>query len=407
MRSQSTFGFSFYVKKYKKISGQVPIYVRITVNGHSVDMSIKRKVHLEDWDAVKSRVRKSSNGSDILNSYMGTLRNRLYECIEELEKERKIITADAIKNRYTGQDQRRNSLLQLVEYHNREMNYELKEGTMKNYRSTERYIRKFLKSRLRVKDIYLEELNYGFIKSFERYIRNNPLQSNLPCTQNGTMKHMERLCKMMNLALREEWITKNPFIKYQLKFRKTERCYLNHDELQHIESVKLTKDRLVLVRDVFVFACYTGLSYIDTLNLSTDNIIKGVDNELWITGRRQKSDKLFSVPLLPKALSILKKYKHRNDLPMKGEGKCLPVYSNQKTNQYLKELAVLCGINKNLTFHTARHTFATTITLANDIPIETVSEMLGHTKLSTTQIYAKVIKQKISRDMAGLREKLR
>lgn len=160
------------------------------------------------------------------------------------------------------------------------------------------------------------------------------------------------------------------------------------------------------MRDVFVFACYTGLSYIDTYNLSEENITLGVDDHKWITGRRQKSDKVFAVPLLPKAMRILNQYENDSPHSIRNSGKCFPVYSNQKMNKYLKELGEICGVKKKLTFHTARHTFATTVTLANDIPIETVSEMLGHTKLSTTQIYAKVIRQKVSRDMAVLRQRL-
>ena len=206
------------------------------------------------------------------------------------------------------------------------------------------------------------------------------------------------------MAVKEEWLEKDPFIKYKLKFEKTERGYLDEDELFRIETTPMPTKGLELTRDVFVFACYTGLAYIETYNLSYQDISKGIDGENWITGQRQKSKEFFGIPILPKAQEILDKYK--NDPRAINKNKCLYVYANQKINENLKKIAAICGITKHLTFYLARHTFATTITLANDIPIETVSEMLGHTKLTTTQIYAKVIRKKVSRDMAKLRMKL-
>jgi len=404
MRTRTTFGISFFIKKYKASKGQAPIYVRITVNGKSIDLSVKRKVAIENWDAGKCQAKGNRSEAKELNDYLGSIQSRLYECRGELEREKKFLTAKAIKSRYTGEDQQSMTLMQLVNYHNTEMKAELTEGTLKNYRSTKKYLEKFLRKQFKTDDVFLQELNYNFIKSFERYIRNNPIQKNAPCNQNGIMKHMERLCKMVNLAVKEEWLLKNPFIKYELKYKKTERGYLDSEELFRLETTPMTKKNLELTRDLFVFACYTGLSYIETFNLEDEDISIGIDGEKWITGQRQKSEEFYGIPLLPKALAILEKYKEDpRALNMK---KCLPVYSNQKLNQYLKDLAKACGIRKLLTFYLARHTFATTVTLANDIPIETVSEMLGHTKLSTTQIYAKVIKQKVSRDMSKLKKKL-
>ncbi|MCB0496162.1 MAG: site-specific integrase [Cyclobacteriaceae bacterium] len=404
MRAQTTFGISFFIKKHKASKGKAPIYARITVNGKSTDISIKRSIEVENWSSGKSQVIGNRFESSQINDYLAAVQTQLYDCKTQLERERKFVTAKAIKSRYTGEDQQSITLLHLVNYHNTEMKSELTEGTLKNYRSTERYLKKFLKDKLKTTDIYLQELNYNFIKSFERYIRNNPLQENSPCNQNGIMKHMERLSKMVTMAVKEEWLEKDPFIKYKLKFEKTERGYLDEDELFRIETTPMPTKGLELTRDVFVFACYTGLAYIETYNLSYQDISKGIDGENWITGQRQKSKEFFGIPILPKAQEILDKYK--NDPRAINKNKCLYVYANQKINENLKKIAAICGITKHLTFYLARHTFATTITLANDIPIETVSEMLGHTKLTTTQIYAKVIRKKVSRDMAKLRMKL-
>jgi site-specific recombinase XerD len=218
------------------------------------------------------------------------------------------------------------------------------------------------------------------------------------------MKHIERFKKMVTMAYRMEWIQKDPFGLYQLKFQKTEREFLSIEELSRIESKHIDNDRLNYVRDMFIFNCYTGLAYSDTIQLNPSNIIIGIDKEYWIKTFRQKTDTPVNVPLLPKAYSILERYR-KNPVSV-SNGAIFPGISNQKLNSYLKEISDICNIQKHLTFHMARHTFATTVTLTNGVPIETVSKMLGHTKITTTQIYAKVIERKVSDDMLRLRTKL-
>ncbi|WP_424001367.1 site-specific integrase [Maribacter sp. IgM3_T14_3] len=198
------------------------------------------------------------------------------------------------------------------------------------------------------------------------------------------------------------WMLSDPFANFHAKFIKTERGFLSLLELQEIEKKNFTIPRLQLVRDLFVFSCYTSLSYIDAINLSADNIRIGIDGELWIYYNREKTTKPIHIPLLPKALDIIEKYKDNSKSI--AQGRVFPKISNQKLNSYLKEIADVCGIEKNLTFHIARHTFATTVTLSNGMPIETVSKLLGHSKIATTQIYAKVIERKVSDDMDRLRK---
>jgi integrase len=214
---------------------------------------------------------------------------------------------------------------------------------------------------------------------------------------------------MVNLAVKEEWLHKDPFIKFKLKFEKKDRGFLTKDELLRIEEKNFRIERLDQTRDIFVFSCYTGLSYAEAYDLTPDHIVMGVDGKLWIQGKRRKSGEFYKVPLLPKSKAIVDKY--LNHPLAQASGKVLPVFTNQKTNAYLKEIAELCEVKKNLTgptprFHLARHTFATTVTLANGVPIESVSKMLGHTSLRTTQIYAKVVEQKLSEDMGKLEERL-
>lgn len=218
------------------------------------------------------------------------------------------------------------------------------------------------------------------------------------------MKHLERFRKVIRLGVKLGWIEKNPFELFKLKMQKVERGYLTNEELISIEEKVFTLQRIQYAEDLFVFSCYTGMAYIDVVQLNPHNIILGMDGNYWIKTIREKTDTSVNVPILPKAAYIIAKYK---DNPRSiAKGSLFPMISNQKLNSYLKEVGDLCEIKKNLTFHLARHTFATSVTLSNGVPIETVSKMLGHTTIRTTPIYAKVVEQKVSHDMSALREKL-
>ncbi|MDF9799070.1 integrase/recombinase XerD [Catalinimonas alkaloidigena] len=405
MRASNTFSILFFVKKHRISNGKVPIYLRITANGKRLDLSVKRRIDADKWDEARGVARGSRQEIKALNMYLDQVKNHLYECHHQLEKEKKLVTAEAIKHRYLGKDDRGKTLSELMEYHNEEMKDELAWGTQKNYFTTQKYVCEFLHKKLKTSNIFLEELNYKFVKDFEKYLKHRtPDGHQKPCGQNGAMKHIQRLKKMINLAIKEEWLVKDPFQKFKLKLEKKDRGYLTKEELKRIAEKVFPIDRLDQTRDIFIFSCYTGLSYAEVFDLTSNNIVVGLDGNHWIQGQRRKSKEWFKVPILPQAKAIIKKYQ---DHPLsKTHGKVLPVYTNQKTNAYLKEIAILCKISKNLTFHLARHTFATTITLSNGVPIESVSKMLGHTNLRTTQLYAKVVEQKLSEDMKMLKGKL-
>jgi len=292
--------------------------------------------------------------------------------------------------------------LELMSYHNSHMKNVLKPGTMKNYRTTETYLNEFLKQKMSCNDINIKQINYRFVTDFEQFLRKYSAKvSRKTCGNNGTMKHLERFKKMLNLSIKLEWLAKNPFDNFQFRFEKNERQYLSKRELQLVESTEFTNSSLQKVKDVFIFSCYTGLSYIDLKELTIHQIIKGIDGSNWIYTKREKTDETVKVPLLPQAQNIMDQYADS----IKDEF-LFPVFSNQKVNKYLKEVMLQLKIRKNITFHSARHTFATTVTLSNGVPIETVSKLLGHTKLSTTQIYARVLEGKLSEDMMLLKEKL-
>jgi integrase len=401
MQSYSTFTIMFFVRKSRHDVNILDIYARITVNQKRAEISLKRSIPVYNWDVLKHKVRGNTPDVRILNKYLDFVYTKLLVCHKQLLEEHKMVTSRAIKARYLGQDDIHKSLKELVTYHNTNMITVLKSGTMKNYYTTERYLSEFLLSKMNIDDLYLMQLNYRFICDFEQFLRLYRNNKNvLMLANNGVMKHLMRLKKMVNLAVKLEWIDKNPFQKFQLKFTKYDRQYLNERELELIENTHFNLERLERVKDIFLFSCYTGLAYIDVKNLTVHELVLGIDNRYWIHTKREKTNELVKVPLLPKAYEIVKKYKWLSEIT--SSKKLLPVCSNQITNRHLKEIAKACGIHKNVTFHVARHTFATTLMLTNGVPIETVSKLLGHTQLSTTQIYARVIETKISEDMDNL-----
>ena len=401
MQTSNTFSVVLFTRKSRSKQQELSIYARITVNGKRSEISLKRHVQQREWDTSKNRGRGSSYPIQTLNRYLDQEYSRLLDCHKQLLAEDKVVSSQAIKSRYLGEDNTQKTLNELLVYHNTNMVNVLKSGTMKNYYTTERYLHKFLKQKQKAKDIYLKQLNYRFIIDFEQYLRNyRNSKKQLMLSNNGVMKHLERFKKIINLGIKLEWITKNPFNQFQLKFEKYDRKYLSERELQLIEDTSFSNDRLERVKDCFLFSCYTGLSYIDVKELTANQITKGIDNNYWIFTKREKTNETVKVPILPQAMDIINKYK---DISENGTSKpLLPLSSNQKTNSYLKEMATAIGIHKNITFHVARHTFATTVMLSNGVPIETVSKLLGHTKLSTTQIYARVVETKISEDIQNL-----
>ena len=404
--TNNTFGVAFYLKKQKTTqAGKSPIYARITVNGKRIEISVKRSIEENNWNASKGMAKGSREEINKLNKYLDQFKAGIIDSYQQLAFQKKLITAELLKEKVTGADQDGFTICKLMDYHNTEQSQILEPGTMKNYFTTQKYIKEFISERFKTSDKYLSELSYKFITDFEYFLRNRkPEKGQKPLNNNGLMKHIERFCKMVNLAVRLEWLDRNPFHAYQLKFDKVEREYLTKDELARIENKKFNIVRLQVVKDLFVFSCYTGLAYIDVFNLTPANLIEKTENSIWIATNRQKTNEAVRVPLLPKALAIVEKYKgHPQAL---AEGKVLPTFSNQKLNSYLKEIADICNITKPLTFHIARHTFATTITLTNGVPIETVSKLLGHSKLTTTQIYAKVVESKLADDMETLKGKL-
>ncbi|MCF6348910.1 MAG: site-specific integrase [Flavobacteriaceae bacterium] len=402
MKTSKTFKILIWQNTAKRKNNLAPIYARITVNGKRAEISLSTSYSIDSWDSKMSRAIGRSATARVLNEELDTIFANITNSYKELLKEDKHITAQSIKARYLKLDNNQMTLLKLDIYHASKMEGVLAKGTLKNYKATTKYITAFLNKQLKMSDISLQYIRYNFILEFEQFLRNKKNNiSRQALKNNGIMKHLERLNKLMNLAVKLEWIEKNPFLNYDVKYTKYDRPFSSAIELQQLEDIVLHKKRHILVRDIFIFACYTGLSYIDLKNLTKGNLVYGIDGKKWLYLYREKSSTPVKIPLLYKALSVLEKY---NDFHI--SDRLLPVYSNHKMNTYIKEVAVICGITKNLTCHVARHTFATTVALSNGVPIETLSKLLGHSKLSTTQIYARVLDDKIGKDVSKLQDVL-
>ena len=400
---QNTFSLLFYPKTNDlDKDGYAPIYLRITVDGKRCEISIKRKVLINNWNTEAGKARGTNMEVREINRYMDAVKSKIYSIQGQLTDKREIITAKKIKQIYQGKANNQKMLLEIFQSHNNKVEKligkEFAPGTLERYKTAKKHVEDYIKLEYNLTDIPVRDVDHKFISGLEYY-----LKTERDCAHNTAIKYVTNFKKIIRIAFANDWITKDPFVNWKGKLKIVEREFLTEGEIQTMLEKELPMDRLNHVKDIFLFSCFTGLAYADVKKLSTNDVVLGIDGEKWIKIKRSKTDTRSSIPLLPTALAILDKYKDHPDVTNKQ--KLLPVLSNQKMNAYIKEIADLCGISKNLTFHLARHTFATTVTLSNGVPIETVSKMLGHKSLKTTQHYAKILDLKVSADMQLLREK--
>lgn len=403
MKTNQTFTILFWLFKAKMRNDKAPIYCRITINGKRAQFSVKRSIDPSKWNSSSGTAKGNAQEARILNSYLNKVRNELHRHFNLLEAKDEFITADTIKNSYLGITEEERSLIDTFEYHNNQMKeligIDVVKATHTKFETVLKKLKLYLKKQYKRSDLFLRELDHKFIVDFEYFLK---VDQNIG--HNTTMKYIRNLKKVINMAVANDWLAKNPFASFKCSNKKVNRQILTVEELQIIAEKEFAIQRLEEVRDIFLFCCYTGYAFVDVEKLTPQDLIRGINGELWVYTNRKKTGTASNVPLLQPALEILEKYKEHPYCESKG--KLLPVKSNQKMNAYLKEIADVCGIKKKLTMHIARHTFATTVTLSNGVPIETVSKLLGHTKLATTQIYAQVMEHKVSADMEQLGSRL-
>ncbi len=402
---EKSFGLFFHLKKNKnKLSEELPVYMRITINGKVAEISTKRHCSPLNWNVTAGRQAGKSDAAKMFNSYLDTLQQKVFEAKRTLIEIDHEVSVDAIKDVILGKERTsKHMLMEIFQHHNDQLSELVGKGyadsTLTKYKSSLKHMHSFLKWKYSIEDIEINKINFEFITEYEFW-----LKSRRNCSHNTTMKYLGNLKKIIIRCIKNDWLKKDPFLGFSLAKKEVNRVALTDYELKTLMAKKLTIERLSLVRDIFIFSCYSGLAYGEVQKLKRSEIAIGIDGEKWIFAKRKKTDVLSRIPLLPIATMILKRYsEHPKSI---AHGTALPTLSNQKMNAYLKEIGDICGITKKLTFHLARHTFATTIALGNGVPIETISKMLGHRSLKPTQHYAKILDRKISDDMNILRKKL-
>ena len=399
-----TFSLFFFLRKPKNYkAGTAPVFLRITVDGVRKEVSIGRQWEPAKWSTKSGKAVGSKEDTKKLNEFIDTVRSKVYNARLLLVEKNEVVTAGALKMALTGDDRKAYYLLKLFDEHNLKMETliekkEYAQGTLTHFQTTREHLKNFIQWKYKRDDFEINKIDYSFISEFEYYLKKDV------CAHNTAMKYLGDLKKVVLICFKRSLIAKDPFLGYPMTRKPVDTEFLVEQELNAILQKKFLTERLNLVKDIFLFSCFTGLAYADVKKLKSSEIRTGIDGKKWLFIKRQKSTTPAPVPLLQVPIEILDKYKDHpkcvvNDIP-------LPILSNQKMNEYLKEIADLCGIQKELTYHTARHTFATTVTLNNNVPIESVSKMLGHKSLKQTQHYAKILNKKVSEDMLALSSKL-
>ncbi len=405
MNFNQSLSILFWLNKSKANKlGLVPIWIRITINGKRAECSTKRQILPEHWNSEKGEATNKCAEAIALNDYLLFVRSDILKHYNVLLSTNTHITSDDVKRSYQGIKEVKKTLLEIFNQYNqhlleRKEISDISEGRYNRFIINYGKCESFLRHKFKKLDILLEQVNLSFIVEFEHYLRTNDKLGH-----NTAMKYSKDLKQVIKYAVMLQYIPSNPFEHFRCTYKKVKREFLDQDELEVLYNKHFVITRLAEVRDCYLFSCYTGYAYSDADELSPDDVAKGIDGNQWIIRNRKKTDTIENVPLLPIPSEIIERYKNHPYCASKN--KLLPMNSNQRYNAYLREIADLCNIKKRLTTHTARHTFATTVLLLNDVPMETAMELLGHTDIRTTQIYGKIVQKKLSNDMQKLKDKL-
>ena len=393
---RSSFAILFFIRDSRvRKDGTTSIEVVLTVNGERCAFSTGKKVKSCNWDKNKQQVKGKDEEAQSLNNYLKAIKAKLYQKEAELLERGFVITAELLRDAYFDKVEslKEKSLFEVFEEHNQEQEKLVGNGVSKATYwisvYTVRLLKEFVQQKYKREDLYLRELNLNFIQAFHSF-----LKIDKGMAQNSSTKHLKLLKKIINLAVANSYMSINPFITYKVEREPVEIDFLDEEELRKIINFDTPLPRLERAKDMFLFGCFTGLSYIDIKTLAPEHFEKDNAGRIWIKKRRVKTGVLSRIPLLPIAKLILDKYK--------GGEKLLPIQDPADINKYLKDIAILCDIKKRITFHTSRHTFASTVTLANNISLEVVSKMLGHTNTRMTNHYAKLIDKCIGEQMDKL-----
>lgn len=401
---RTTFKICFYIQKSRIAKdGQVPILLRVTVNGQRSVISVNLKVNPQNWNAVAGKSIANTRKDEEVNARLDTIRLRVMQIYREMEFDRETISAQKIVDKYLGRDNEPDiMLLDVFREHNDRCHKLAGNGmassTVVRYETSYKHTAAFLESIYKVKDIPIVDIDHKFITDYEFWLR-----TERKCNHNSATKYLKNFKKIIRIALANNYISKDPFANIKFKLDVVEREFLEDHEIKAIIDKDIPIKRLAQVRDVFIFSVFTGLAFSDLKGLKQEHLVRDNNGDLWIRKARQKTNNMCNIPLLNPARKILERYKDYPECVTKGV--LLPTLCNQKMNMYLKELATICGINKEICTHTGRHSFATSVALANGVSIENVAKMLGHSDTKMTRHYARVLDKSIKRDMAQVDSK--
>lgn len=396
------FSILFFIKKSKLLkNGEAPICLRITINGQRAEVQIKRSVEVSLWNSNKECAIGKERKHQELNHYLETVRTKVLRIHRELEQDGKPITAEILKRHFYGEGESPKMLLEVFREHNKKyrelLDKDVVLGTVLRYERTVRYLEEFMKEKYRFSDIPLKNINQEFVKEFEHFIKTEK-----DCAQNATVKYLKNLKKIIRNALVNKWMDDDPFVEIRFHQTASNREFLTEEELNKLIEKEFTILRMEVVRDIFVFCSLTGLAFTDVQHLKPEHIFRNMDGSYWIRKTREKTDNMCNIPLLDLPMKLIHKYQNHPECVRKGV--VMPVPCNQRMNSYLKEIADICGIQKTLSTHIARHTFAC-LAIANKVSTESIAKMLGHTDIRTTKIYARVLDRTVSDEMQILRGK--
>ncbi|WP_010662910.1 site-specific integrase [Marinilabilia salmonicolor] len=390
----------FFIKRTKLLkNGEASIFVRITINQERTEFAAKRSVKPKHWSDIQQKVKKNAPEGEAINAALDHFKKRIASIVEYLSYEEVEVTPRLLQEKLLGKKEQKRTILSVFREHNENarklMGIDFAKGTVERYETSYKHTKDFIRWRYKREDLALDELNQQFVKDYELYfktVRN--------CAHNSTTKYLKNFKKIVRIALANGWLKKDPFATIKFKLNQVDAVYLTDTELEAIRQKELRIERIDQVRDIFLFCCYTGLAFSDVKTLKPEHLTTDKDGFLWIYKKRQKTHQMSTIFVIDAARRLLEKYQDKPELLDKGI--LLPVLSNQKMNSYLKEIADLCGIVKPISTHTARHTFATTVALENDMPLEVVSKTLGHSNIKMTQRYARTTENLIKKNMLKL-----
>lgn len=406
MKTHNTFSILFYIKKYKSKNGQAPLYCRITINGERSEIFTDEYIRPKVWDSKKQKVKGVSQEAQDLAQTILDIKTALYKYKDEFEREGKILSALNIKRAYKKLDKKCTGFIEIAQsfyaFIHSEMGQTYEWGTVKNYDTTIKFLKEFILSKYGVADIDIKQIERSFITEFKRMVTSP--KRKIICKQNGFAKHYQRIKKIIHWAIENDFLERDPFLGHPEKIKEVTNIFLTEAELEKLKDFNLETDAESRIRDVFIFCCYTGLSFSDMIGLTRNDIHLHIDNRRWILIKRKKSNTDSKIPMLSIASAFLDKYLIGQKETF--DGKIFPQVTNQYFNRELKAILLKCGISKHITCHKARHTFGTTICANNNVPIDTCAEILGHKSLRITRRYYQTTPFKIGNDINELEKRL-